>query len=45
MVPCDHAGVFVRVWEYEVPPDRTGAFDARLEGIAAAERSVFEGSS
>jgi heme-degrading monooxygenase HmoA len=103
---CDHAGVFVRVWEYEVPPDRTGAFitayaadgpwgelfrraggflgtelyrdsarpgryltidrwqdeqawqaflaafrpdyeslDAQLEGIAAVERSLFEGSS
>jgi heme-degrading monooxygenase HmoA len=98
--------VYVRVWEYEVPPDRAGAFtaayaasgpwgelfrraggflgtelyrdsarpgryltidrwqdeqawqafltafrpdyeslDARLEGIAAAERSLFEGSS
>jgi heme-degrading monooxygenase HmoA len=103
---CDHAGVFVRVWEYEVPPDRAGAFttayaadgpwgelfrraagflgtelyrdsarpgryltidrwqdeqawqafltafrpdyeslDAQLEGIAAVERSLFEGSS
>jgi heme-degrading monooxygenase HmoA len=103
---CDHAGVFVRVWEYEVPLDRTGAFttayaadgpwgelfrraggflgtelyrdsarpgryltidrwqdeqawqafrtafrpdyeslDAQLEGIAAVERPLFEGSS
>jgi len=103
---CDHAGVFVRVWEYEVPEERAGAFtaayaadgpwgelfgraagylgtelyrdsarpgryltidrwrderawhafltafrpdyeslDAQLEGIAAEERSLFEGSS
>jgi heme-degrading monooxygenase HmoA len=101
-----NAGVFVRVWEYEVPDDRTGAFtaayaadgawgelfgraagfvgtelyrdatrpgrfltidrwqderdwraflgalgpayeslDAQLEGLAAAERPLFEGSS
>jgi len=106
MAACDHGGVFVRVWEYEVPPDRTGAFaaayaadgpwgelfrraggflgtelyrdsarpgrymtidrwqderawqaflavfrpdyeslDAQLEGLAAVERSLFEGSS
>jgi len=28
MVACDHGGVYVRVWEYEVLPDRAGAFAA-----------------
>jgi hypothetical protein len=44
--------VFVRVWEYDVPGDRAAAFttayeslDAQLDGLAAAERSLFEGSS
>ena len=44
--------MFVRVWEYQVPDDRIEAFaaayeslDAQLEGLAAAERSLFEGSS
>jgi hypothetical protein len=54
-----NAGVFVRVWAYEVPGDREAAFtaayaadgpwgdplDAQLEGLAAAEQSLFEGSS
>jgi len=30
--------VFVRVWEYE-------SLDTQLEGLAVAERSLFEGSS
>ena len=32
---CSNAGVFVRVWEYEVPGDRTEAFTAAYAGGGA----------